>query len=335
MPSFLETLIDPLEAGEFANLFWDKTPFSCHSASRNIETVYSQINAISIESLFQHHDGKIRLHKINSLGQYLSVECKTLAEAQTSFANGTSVAFLNVESWLGLAQTIRDNLANILQISPTCFECVAFATPVGSGVPFHFDGTEVLILQLYGKKTWKIAPNAVEFPTVPFAPSCVTPIIPELELYATPESLMVPLDKITTIELKTGSLLFLPRGYWHETKSLELSISLSFVSQIPSLLDLLMNAIRKHFVKIPNWRCPIRPNGICYVDIEKDLKDFAADALVSVVNSELSRLGFENKKNSTHGWLNEIRSSDESRSENIKLYFNTDRKSVMKVKLCG
>jgi ribosomal protein L16 Arg81 hydroxylase len=105
--------------------------------------------------------------------------------------------------------------------------------------------------------------------------------------------LSVPLNKLTKAELSVGSLLFVPRGYWHKTEASGISLSFSFTSQIPPKIDLIANALRNHLIKMVGWRRAIRPNDLIYQEIQNDLLSFVNDSLFEALDIELERRGFQ------------------------------------------
>jgi hypothetical protein len=56
--------------------------------------------------------------------------------------------------------------------------------------------------------------------------------------------------------LERGSVMFLPRGYWHESRTIEDSIALTLSIASLSWLDLYSSQIRKKLLQIEAWREP-------------------------------------------------------------------------------
>lgn len=79
-----------------------------------------------------------------------------------------------------------------------------FVTPPGSkGFTAHYDDHSFFILQVSGKKHWKLYDSPVELPLQEFRRRAVMP-----ELGAPRE-----------ITLRAGDLLYLPRGFYHEAET--------------------------------------------------------------------------------------------------------------------
>jgi len=82
-----------------------------------------------------------------------------------------------------------------------------YLTPPGSpGFDPHYDTHEVFVLQISGRKHWKIYDPILDLPhqSQPFRPAMLKPSAPVREL-----------------ELKPGDLLYVPRGVVHTTASLD------------------------------------------------------------------------------------------------------------------
>jgi 50S ribosomal protein L16 3-hydroxylase len=57
-----------------------------------------------------------------------------------------------------------------------------------------------------------------------------------------------------TIELKPGSMLFVPRGYWHSTEAQGEALALNFTFTAPTWIDLFTTALRSRLALSPEWR---------------------------------------------------------------------------------
>ena len=57
-----------------------------------------------------------------------------------------------------------------------------------------------------------------------------------------------------TVVLSPGSVLFVPRGYWHATESDEETLALNFTFGQPSWADVVLAALRTKLLADPQWR---------------------------------------------------------------------------------
>jgi hypothetical protein len=111
-----------------------------------------------------------------------------------------------------------------------------YLTPRRSqGFDPHYDTHEVFVLQISGRKHWKIFDSLVELPhqSQPFHPSMYKPSTPVLEL-----------------DLEPGDLLYVPRGVVHTTQTLDeasahVTLGISLYTYI-EILTVWLQGLRNH-----------------------------------------------------------------------------------------
>ncbi|MEW5738978.1 MAG: cupin domain-containing protein [Myxococcota bacterium] len=129
----------------------------------------------------------------------------------------------------------------------------AFFSARGKGARMHFDNTESFVVQVRGKKVWRIARNdAVPYPPVNYLEG--DPLPPELAPLAK-RPLQAP-KKSRRVVLEPGSVLFLPRGWWHATETLEDSLHLDLLMAAPTWADVLRAEVDAVFARAAHWRTP-------------------------------------------------------------------------------
>jgi hypothetical protein len=112
----------------------------------------------------------------------------------------------------------------------------------GTGVPKHYDGNEVLTIQLVGSKEWQVAQ-----PT--------EAILPNVCKGDREENISV---KWKSIVLEKGSAAFLPRGWWHKTHAITPSISLNFEIRSDVWGNLFVDALYRQLCGYSEWLEPVR-----------------------------------------------------------------------------
>jgi 50S ribosomal protein L16 3-hydroxylase len=140
--------------------------------------------------------------------------------------------------------------------------CMMYAnppTPPGhgtkkAGLNPHFDENANFAIQLLGDKAWEVAPNPrVKDPTTSHLMSLPAPQ-PELAVQIDGElPRTMPADS-QTVNLRPGSVLFMPRAWWHATTSRAHSLSLNFTFSQPGWADVVLGAMRRKLVAVPAWR---------------------------------------------------------------------------------
>jgi 50S ribosomal protein L16 3-hydroxylase len=118
----------------------------------------------------------------------------------------------------------------------------------------HFDPVDTITMQVTGSKRWRIARNLhAPTPTAGYA-TLDQQILPELRLYAHdgfPTHMPAEAEEYL---LTPGSVLYIPRGFWHETESDEASISLHVHHTPVPWVDAVLVTLRAKLLRDPAWR---------------------------------------------------------------------------------
>jgi 50S ribosomal protein L16 3-hydroxylase len=131
-----------------------------------------------------------------------------------------------------------------------------FLSPRGEATPKHYDASDVFVVQLRGRKRWRIAQNkAVPHPASAFIAGFGTDLryLGAGGFDRDHFSREMPADS-EIIDLEPGSALFLPRGWWHETEALTPSISMTVVTRAPDAGDLVKAQIALAQAEHSAWR---------------------------------------------------------------------------------
>lgn len=147
----------------------------------------------------------------------------------TDLRKGRSVRFLN-------PQTYSKNVWKLNSILQDFFGSFVganvYLTPPGTqGFAPHYDDIEAFVIQLEGKKTWKVYP-----------PLDISNTLPR-ESSGNFKRKQIPAEPLLTVELEAGDLLYFPRGYIHEahasedTHSLHITLSTSQKNTWGDLLE--------------------------------------------------------------------------------------------------
>jgi ribosomal protein L16 Arg81 hydroxylase len=141
-----------------------------------------------------------------------------------------------------------------------------FFSSRGPGARWHFDGTESFVVQLSGRKEWRIAPNdAIRFPPVNYLEGAPVPA----ELAALVKRPMKAPAKARTVVMKPGSVLYLPRGWWHATRTLEDSVHLDLLTALPTWADTFRPVLESLFARGAHWLTPATASGFGPAMLEK------------------------------------------------------------------
>lgn len=248
-PSGIHTLFPHVPQALFFNEFWPETLAVFHGPLERIPEMSQVPGLQSVGALLSVWPGLLRL-----ADRYGGREVDP-NQARALYAKGHHLAFSDAEQVFPVLKGMLERLRWDLQLPINTFgRCPVYASPDGSGEALHFDQNANFIIQLKGEKLWQVAPNRhLTRPTDRYTTAHPVPSA-ELQMYgpsALPTSL--PLDA-ETVHMKPGSVLFLPRGYWHQTQAVGESLSLNFTFDQPTWADLLPPDTRRRVLQQSAWR---------------------------------------------------------------------------------
>lgn len=248
----LKTLIHPRVKADFFSSYSKHEPFLVHH-DKPLEILGQLPFLNSLESLLNSWPYPIEAHLPDVRDEASAIET-TAQDARKLFQNGMGLLFKEANKISPLLQDWVQNIRADLSLSNLTFaRNLIYATPDGKGTAPHFDQNLNFVLQLHGTKIWTMAPNNdVLHPMTRHTMGQETD--PELGSYLErPLPTQMP-KKVEGYELKPGSLLFIPRGYWHATESEGDSLALNFTFTAPTWIDLLTAALRGRLAQAPHWR---------------------------------------------------------------------------------
>lgn len=248
----LATLIHPHSLHEFLSAYHKNEPFVVHH-KEPIKALMDLPFLSSLESLINAWPFPIEAHLPDVRDEASAIET-TPKDAQKLFDNGMGLLFKEANKISPVLQNWVDAIRQDLGLSALTFgRNLIYATPDGKGTAPHFDQNINFVFQLHGTKVWTMAPNKdVIHPMTRHTMGLATD--PELESYLnSPLPQQMPRD-ILRCELKPGSLLFVPRGYWHSTEAAGDALALNFTYTAPTWIDLFTAALRGRLAQSPEWR---------------------------------------------------------------------------------
>lgn len=168
------------------------------------------------------------------------------------FDSGATIVCNQIDRWHDVVRACAMKLASDLFLPPNVVSCNLYLSPEGRGVPMHFDNHEVFIVQLAGSKRWRLAVNRnVKYPTANSGPQLVSEVAAYSHGHA-PQRMPAG----TSVHMRPGSTLFLPRGVWHQTDASKMSISLTFGVYVPTWAELLNAHLSSRLTQSLAWREP-------------------------------------------------------------------------------
>lgn len=249
----LESLVSPLTHSEFLKYYTSNKPYVAHNLNESISDLLKLELLSSLDKLIEEWSFDVSVHLPELSDEASSISVKP-EESLSYYNKKMSLLFNDVNRVSPELEIWTSQLRKDLGLSALTYSRnLVYATPKGGGTAAHFDQNINFVLQLKGNKEWWVAENKdVENPltrhTMGLEPD------PELASYLDrPLSTTFP-EETEHYILKPGSLLFVPRGSWHKTKSQTDSLALNFTFSAPSYLDLLMSAMRGRLASEKRWR---------------------------------------------------------------------------------
>ena len=255
----LKDLISPLSVEEFFQKHWPRTPLFISAVTGKLHDVFQLKQLQSLENLVDARFDKVRACLPDFDDEYSSILIDP-KDALKAYRNNMTLVFdsmqhqdtyiakslLQIKHDLGLISGPDHDLCRARSI--------AYATPAGGGTRMHFDANANFIIQIQGSKQWTLAPNrSVTDPTERFTVgSYVMPAALEKQCH----DLLIdePPEDSYEVEMTVGSVLFVPRGYWHATTTHEDSLSLNFTFSQPSWADVFTKSMQEWLLNSPDWR---------------------------------------------------------------------------------
>ena len=253
MKTGLSALIHPYTLTEFFSHYEKGEPFVIHHKDEHIDVLKSLPFLQSLETLINSWPHTIQAHLPDARDEISSIDITT-KDALKLFNNGMGLLFNEAHT---ISPVLADWLEQIkleLGLSMLTYgRCLIYATPDGKGTAAHFDQNINFVLQIHGTKIWNMAKN--DFVENPLTRHTIGQMPdPELMSYLQepmPEEMP---GSAKSYELKPGSLLFVPRGYWHATEAQGDALALNFTFTAPTWLDLFTAALRGRLAQSPEWR---------------------------------------------------------------------------------
>lgn len=258
-PDLLTTLLSSVSRDTFFREYWEKQPYIQHGDMSQIGECLNVPCLKNVESLLAAYPspvmviGKVALRESEGLSDRILV---TPTQALKFYREGATLELDCADMYIDEIRRFVSSLSSSLELPKGTFpKAIVYVSSNGSGVSPHFDAYANMVFQLTGRKTWFLLDNTnapcpaehYDLGEYPYMPE-------ELKLYWTgtaPEKYKEVAEPVT---LAPGSIMYVPRGHWHSTNTLEESISVHVTYSIPSWFDLAIAELRSKLVKSLLWR---------------------------------------------------------------------------------
>ncbi|MFI9510489.1 JmjC domain-containing protein [Nocardia sp. NPDC052566] len=239
---------EPYDLAEFGRSVLGKEPFAGPPRADLAERAKQALGVRSIEDIFAKPGVAVDAWFHDLAGRLNSVPVDA-AYADRVYGAGTTLFFRHIPEF---APFVREAI-DAFRLAPGAVKCQLFCSRAGGRTRAHFDSIDVITIQLTGNKTWWLAPNT-------FAPAptngwtTLDPVSAPMRNYTQAVAPTEIPDGATEHVLEPGSVLHIPRGYWHQTSSTEDSISLHLSLLTPLRVEFLLAALKSELLRDEHWR---------------------------------------------------------------------------------
>ena len=248
LQGLLDAWLAPTDVATFREEFFGRRALFRAGTPERLDPVLT-LSSWNVRELLARHTSSVVAWFQGLDGRHVTAYVSPEA-AQRLYHGGFTVYIRQVPALAPLAEAI----ATALTVPTQNIECTLFCNQPGARTRMHFDPIDTITMQVTGRTRWRLAPNLhVPHPTVSYA-TLDPQLMPDLRLYAhdrLPTRMPADADEYV---LTPGSVLYVPRSFWHETESDEESISLH-VHHIPvPWVDAVLVTLRAKLLRDPAWR---------------------------------------------------------------------------------
>jgi hypothetical protein len=252
--SILAALVAPLPLPAFLAQHWPDRAFAAHGSPDRLPAALHAPELRSVEALAAKYRGRMSFGNASASSRTVAIEH---ANPALLVRMGLSLYMPDIVALVPALDALLRQLERELGAPPGSARIGAFAASAGNGVSCHFDAEEVFSIQLQGEKRFHIAkaPDIEQPWGMQFNPGdpCFDDLYPQVPA-GFPDPARCDFE---TVEMKPGTVLFMPRGTWHYTESGEGSLSVSIIVRTPAAFECALEALRLRLLQDARWRRPL------------------------------------------------------------------------------
>ncbi len=253
-PSRLEQLFSTSSLEEFLSTFWPGTPAVVHGPLERLGALSSHPELSDVGRVLEVFKEPVMVLLPDERDEHSAIKVDAQA-ALAHYQAGLALCCESVDRFIPLVSEWLSTIRLELGLPAATFaRALVYAGRVGAGNSPHYDANANIVVQLRGTKRWTLAPNThVVDPTDRWAMTMGF-LPPELTGSDASMPRQMPAGA-KVIDLLPGSVLFVPRGYWHATEvASEDTLSLNFTFSQPSWAEVVTAALLNRLHRTPVFR---------------------------------------------------------------------------------
>lgn len=242
-PPSLRQLLAPTGVERFFGEYWQRRVLALQLDAGVFAQILSEVGPLDITRLAGLAQEGTQAWIANDFVAH-SVVPVDASNAATFFDIGATLYFRNVRM-----DRLTQSLASFLGAPEQKIIASLFLTPATGGASPHFDKNENFTIQLTGAKRWIVS----DAPLVPAAPEGYVLGQPVTASLAG----LMGQDKESpshAVDMRPGTLLYVPRGTVHRTDTGAVSWSLNLSYSSKTWLDLACAGLRRRLAGSEKWR---------------------------------------------------------------------------------
>lgn len=250
----LAALASPHSATDFLQRHWPDKAFAAHGSPQRLPPALRVPELQSVEALAAKYRGRMSFGNALVSSRTVGIEN---ANPALLLRMGLSLYLVDIVATIPALGELLRQLERELGAPTGSARIGAFAASPGNGVTCHFDCEEVFSIQLQGEKRFHIAraPEIEQPWGMQFNPGdpCFDDLYPQAPA-GFPDPARCAFE---TVDMKPGTVLFMPRGTWHYTESGAGSLSVSIIVRTPAAFECALEALRQRLLQDERWRRPL------------------------------------------------------------------------------
>ena len=216
-----KNLISPVSVEEFSNEIYNKKAIQIKGSKDKFSKLLTWETLNETLNTSSHDKSSFRMYQDGKPAPF-----KDSFDMIKNTQKGATLVVENIDRINNNLGNLHDAIENELGENTRSNLYLSF--PTIKGFDFHYDTHDFIILQLFGKKRWKVYPTTIEQPLF---------FLKEHATNRPPEKSTLYLECV----LEQGDILYVPKGHWHEVvaEGDELSVHLTLALFIRTGIDFL------------------------------------------------------------------------------------------------